>query len=320
MPAFSIRHVTTYRYASRVSFGEHVMMLRPREGYDQRVIEAHLAITPEPAKVKWISDVFGNTVALARFATRANELRFESNVRVHHSPQNAPDFSIDEKALTYPFDYPADEQPDLTPWIAIGEEERSLEVARFVRRFVQDQRPIVTGHLLMTLTTAIKESFAYVRRPEPGTQTPGETLALRSGTCRDFAVLMIAAARHLGLAARFVSGYLYVPSRDRETRGGGSTHAWCQVYLPGSGWVDFDPTNGIVGNRDLIRVAVGRQPRHAVPLSGSYEGSAAEYKGMTVEVVVSRLTEGLADADIEQNETREPGAHHENQSRLSDCL
>jgi transglutaminase-like putative cysteine protease len=146
----------------------------------------------------------------------------------------------------------------------------------------------------MTITSAIRESFAYVRRTEPGTQMPAETLALRSGTCRDFAVLMIAGLRSLGLAARFVSGYLYVPSRDSETRGGGSTHAWCQVYLPGAGWVDFDPTNGIVGNRDLIRVAVGREPNQAVPLSGSYGGSAQDYLGMTVEVVVAREAERQA--------------------------
>jgi transglutaminase-like putative cysteine protease len=107
------------------------------------------------------------------------------------------------------------------------------------------------------------------------------------GSCRDFALLMMEAVRSLGLAARFVSGYLYVPSRDGpEHIGGGSTHAWCQVYLPGAGWVEFDPTNGIIGNRDLIRVAVARDPSQAIPLSGTYAGSPEDELGMKVQVNV----------------------------------
>ena len=140
----------------------------------------------------------------------------------------------------------------------------------------------------MTLCFAIHESFVYTRRLEPGTQPPRLTLQLRRGTCRDFALLMMEAVRSLGFAARFVTGYVYVPSRDgSETRGGGSTHAWCQVYLPGAGWVEFDPTNGIVGNRDLIRVAVARDPRQAMPLTGSYHGKAADFESMTVQVNVT---------------------------------
>ena len=135
-------------------------------------------------------------------------------------------------------------------------------VHRWARRFLKSGRPTETGRLLMTLCFAIHESFAYSRRTERGTQPPAVTLARRRGTCRDFALLMIDALRSLGFAARFVSGYVYVPDRDDPgVLGGGSTHAWAQVYLPGAGWVEFDPTNGIVGNRDLIRVAVARDPR-----------------------------------------------------------
>ena len=141
----------------------------------------------------------------------------------------------------------------------------------------------------MTLCYAIHESFRYSRRVESGTQPPLMTLQLRQGTCRDFALFMMEAVRSVGFAARFVTGYVYVPSRDSSTiLGGGSTHAWCQVYLPGAGWVEFDPTNGIVGNRDLIRVAVARHPRQAIPLSGSYSGSASNYRGMTVQVNVTK--------------------------------
>jgi transglutaminase-like putative cysteine protease len=131
------------------------------------------------------------------------------------------------------------------------------------------------------------ESFSYLRRTEPGVQEPGLTLRLGRGSCRDLALLMIEGARALGFAARFVSGYLYVPARDdSDIRGGGATHAWCQVYLPGAGWVDFDPTNGVVGNRDLIRVAVARDPRQAMPLTGTWYGRADASLGMSVEVIV----------------------------------
>jgi transglutaminase-like putative cysteine protease len=145
----------------------------------------------------------------------------------------------------------------------------------------------------MTLTAAIKESFVYIRRSEQGVHEPGLTLRLGNGSCRDLALLMMEGVRTLGFAARFVSGYLYVPTRDyADIRGGGATHAWCQVYLPGAGWVDFDPTNGVVGNRDLIRVAVARDPRQAMPLTGTWYGKAEASLGMSVEVIVRRADEG----------------------------
>jgi transglutaminase-like putative cysteine protease len=149
----------------------------------------------------------------------------------------------------------------------------------------------------MTLTYAIKESFGYARRHERGTLAPLTTLDLGRGSCRDLALLMIEAVRSLGLAARFVSGYIYVPDRDQgAVLGGGSTHAWCQVYLPGAGWVEFDPTNGIIGNRDLIRVAVARDPAQAVPLTGTFYGEAADELGMSVEVQVTTAKPATADA------------------------
>ena len=143
-----------------------------------------------------------------------------------------------------------------------------------------------------TVTPSLRTAGVSGRRRVTGaSQEPRRTLRLGSGTCRDFAVLMIEAVRSLGLAARFVSGYIYVPSRDRrgapEHHGGGNTHAWMQVYLPGAGWVEFDPTNNIVGNRDLIRVAVVRDPNHAVPLSGSWTGAAADCLGMEVSIRVT---------------------------------
>lgn len=314
MTLLSVRHVTTYRYRRPVGFGEHRIMFRPRDSYDQRLIDARLDISPFPQDVRWIHDVFGNCVALARFGVEADELRFESNIHLEHSPWNTPDFQMEDYAKTYPFSYGAEELPDLTRSIERQYLDPQHEIDNWARSFLSHGRTTDTGALLKTLTYAIKEGFAYERRSEIGTQDPITTLGRRKGSCRDFALLMIEAVRSLGLAARFVSGYLYVPERDAasnrdeempERIGGGSTHAWCQVYLPGAGWVEFDPTNGIIGNRDLIRVAVARDPRQAVPLSGTWSGYPTDSLGMSVEVLVTATPE--APQSIMQSQ----GANHD---------
>jgi transglutaminase-like putative cysteine protease len=292
MTVLTVHHSTVYRYAQKVAFGEHRLMFRPRDSYDQKLLDSSLKIVPEPRELRWIHDVFGNCVALANFDARADELSFASDIRLDHTPSNLPDLQIDPAATVYPFAYSDEEMPDLLPFITRQYPDPDNGIRRWVRRFLREGRPNETGALLMTLTAAIKESFAYVRRSEQGTHDPALTLRLGQGSCRDLALLMMEAARCLGFAARFASGYLYVPSRDGPAYvGGGSTHAWCQVYLPGAGWVEFDPTNGIVGNRDLIRVAVARDPRQAVPLSGSWFGKAETSLGMTVEVRVRRIDE-----------------------------
>jgi transglutaminase-like putative cysteine protease len=286
MTIFRVRHVTSYRYRRRVRFGEHQLMFRPRDSYDQRLLGAELEVDPGPGNVRWILDVFGNCVVLVAIPEPARALTFETRIRLDHAPQDEPALQIDAAALSYPFAYPPDEAADLAATIRPHYPDPAVE--HWARQFVRAGRRTRTGHLLMTLCFAIHEGFAYSRRHESGTQPPAQTLELRRGTCRDFALLMMEAVRSLGLAARFVTGYVYVPDRDgSELRGGGSTHAWCQVYLPGAGWVEFDPTNGIVGNRDLIRVAVARDPRQAVPLSGSYRGKAADFESMSVQVNVT---------------------------------
>jgi transglutaminase-like putative cysteine protease len=288
MTLLAVRHVTTYRYRRPVSFGEHRIMFRPRDSYDQRLLDARIDISPAPSGLRWIHDVFGNCVAIARFAKEASELRFESNIRLDHVPLNAPDFHMEDYAQTYPFAYSAEEMPDLMRTMERQYLDPDHQLHRWVQKFTHGGRPTRTGELLMTLTYAIKESFTYNRRSETGIQDPITTLRLNRGSCRDFAILMIEAVRTLGLAARFVSGYIYSPSLDGSGHvGGGSTHAWCQVYLPGAGWVEFDPTNGIIGNRDLIRIAVARDPRQAVPLSGTWAGQPSDFDGMTVEVKVT---------------------------------
>lgn len=289
MPRLSVRHVTTYRYRHPVAFGEHRMMFRPQESYDQRLIDMRLRITPEPVDLRWIHDVFGNCVAIARFGEHSDMLRFESDVLLDHLPMNTPDFRMEDYARYYPFTYGPEEMPDLARTIERSYFDPGHEVDRWVRQFLERDGETPTGELLMTITHAIKESFSYTHRYEAGTQSPIETLEKGSGSCRDFAVLMMEAVRALGFAARFVSGYLSVPDSSGHI-GGGNTHAWLQVYLPGAGWVEFDPTNGIIGNKDLIRVAVARDPRQAVPLWGTWAGRADDSLGMDVEVDVREVT------------------------------
>jgi transglutaminase-like putative cysteine protease len=291
----TVNHVTTYSYLKPVRLGEHRMMLRPRDSNDQRLLEATLDIDPRPQRLRWIHDVFDNCVAIADFSGSTQTLRVASALRVAHSALDEPEAVLEDRARTYPFAYDPDEMPDLARAIEPHYPDRSGELAQWVQRFIPQGRQIETGKLLMTLTYAIKEGHSYERRTARGTQSPLQTLALRRGTCRDFAILMMEAARALGFAARFVSGYVYVPDRDRaghKNLGGGSTHAWCQIYLPGAGWVEFDPTNGIVGSRDLIRVAVAREQHQAVPLHGTYFGDPADEAGMTVAVNVRRLRDG----------------------------
>ena len=288
MTSFTVRHITSYRYHQPVGFGEHRLMFRPRDSFDQTLLDARLIVDPKPAYVRWVHDVFGNCIALVGIEGRARALTFETLIHVDHTPHAAIELMIDDSARTYPFSYDAEEVVDLERTIERHYPDPDGEVARFAKRFVSVGRPTATGHLLMTMCFAIRESFRYARRFEQGVQTPAQTLSLRRGTCRDFALLMMEAARSLGFAARFVTGYIYVPDRDGSiTLGGGSTHAWCQIYLPGAGWVEFDPTNGIVGNRDLIRVGVARDPRQAVPLSGSYDGEAQDFDSMSVQVNVT---------------------------------
>lgn len=288
MSLLSVRHVTTYRYKRPVRFGEHRMMLRPRDSYDQRLLRSTLAIDPMPAEMRWIHDVFGNCVTIVNFEGAADYLRVESNITLDHTPFNAPDFRLDSDARLYPFVYGSAEMPDLARTIERQYLDPNDDVGHWARQFARRDGPTETGSLLMTMTHAIRDGFAYARRSENGTQAPLTTLATRKGTCRDFAVLMMEAVRSLGFAARFVSGYIYVPERDQGGHhvGGGATHAWVQVYLPGSGWVEFDPTNAIVGSRDLIRVAVARDSRQATPLHGTYYGEAEDDLGMQIEVNV----------------------------------
>lgn len=288
MPLLTIRHVTCYRYRQPVSIGEHRIMMRPREAFDQRLLSARLDITPEPRELRWLHDVFGNSVAIALFDRRADELIVSSEATLEHAPLAQGQVDVEPYARLFPFTYSSEDMPDLLRSIERQHHDPERIVDNWARGFIRDDASTGTVAMLTDMATSIRRDFTYVPRHEKGTQTPIETLNQRQGTCRDFAVLMIEAVRALGFAARFVSGYVYNPSRSEGVLGGGNTHAWVRIFLPGSGWVEFDPTNGIIGNRGLIRVAVARDPYQALPLSGTWFGPPASFLGMDVTVDVHR--------------------------------
>ena len=293
MIVLSIDHVTTYSYRHRVAFGEHRIMTRPRESHDQRLVETALVIEPAPAMLRWVQDVFGNSVAIATFDCRASSLRFHSRATIEHRPLSIENIEVEDYARHYPFTYSSEDMPDLLRSIERQHHDPAREIDTWARQFVPVGARIETMALLTAITQAIRRDFAYVSRSEKGTQSPIETIHRRQGTCRDFAVLMIEAVRALGFAARFVSGYVYSPSaRDRRV-GGGNTHAWVRIFLPGSGWIEFDPTNGIVGNRGLIRVGVARDPYQAVPLSGTWSGLPDSFVDMSVSVDIILASRAL---------------------------
>jgi transglutaminase-like putative cysteine protease len=292
MPLLTIHHKTQYRYNRPVAFGEHRIMLRPRDGHDLRVLSNDLVITPEPMRLRWIHDVFGNSVAIATFDERAKTLSFSSTTTVEHNPAEEFALTADDQAYFYPFLYNDEEFPDLLQFITPQYGDPEGVLSAWARNFLDAEGPTPTFNILAGMTHGIRRAFTYRKRHEQGTQHPLDTLQTKSGTCRDYALFMIEALRRLGIAARFVSGYLFIPGdRAHGYVGGGSTHAWVQVYLPSAGWIEFDPTNGIVGTRDLVRVAVARDPRQAIPLHGTYLGSADAFVGMDVGINVVSVTE-----------------------------
>ena len=285
MSVLTVRHVTVYRYSEPVELGEHRMMFRPRESHDLRLLRSSLEITPNPANLRWLHDAFDNSVAVATFDVPTVELRFDSSVTLEHFENTLPEYPLEEYAKTYPFRYSDEELPNLAP--ALVNQYPSDSLSLWVSQFLDPSGVTATMGLLRSMTIGIRRDFRYTRRPEKGVQSPSQTLQRRCGSCRDFALLMIEATRSLGLAARFVSGYILVPGVDSgATRGAGATHAWMQAYLPGAGWIDFDPTNSSIGNRNLIRVALAWDPKQALPLWGTYVGAASSFRGMDVTVSV----------------------------------
>ena len=290
MPHVRVVHRTLYRYARTVQFTPHRLMLRPRDSHDLRLRRATLGLTPAAEATRWAHDVFSNSICLVEWAdAQSDTLDIVSTLDLDHYPASAdlPRETLDPVAETYPFSYAAEEFPDLARLMERACDDPARHVDTWVRRFLPRGRPARTMDLLAAITAAIRDDFTYAAREAEGTQPPVETLHSRRGACRDFALLMMEAARALGLAARFVSGYLYDEKTTDATVGGGATHAWCAIYLPGAGWVEFDPTNGLVAGRNLIRVCSARTAEQAVPIAGGFIGGASDFSGMTVDVSVT---------------------------------
>lgn len=290
MTILHVRHNTTYQYRRPVEFGEHRLMSRPRDSHDLRLLETTLLIEPPASSIRWIHDVFGNSIARVSFAQAADKLVIETGFRAEHFPAPPQALELEAYAARLPFGYAADEALDLGHTKERHYPDPEHQVDAWAKAIVERVPQANTMEALVAMTTSIKERFKYVTREEVGVQAPLQTLGLGSGSCRDFAVLMMEAVRSLGLAARFVSGYLYdenLVGAAGGLVGGGVTHAWLQVFLPGAGWVEFDPTNALIGGRNLIRVAVARDASQAAPLVGTFKGAADDLESMTVSVQVT---------------------------------
>jgi len=288
LTALRIRHQTIYRFHQPVSFGPHRFMLRPRESRDIRLLLSSVVVTPD-ATMSWAQDVFGNAVATASFRTMSTSLLIESTADIEHSAAARPVFDIATSAICYPFPYSQDDLADLGALVVPQCADDQARLLGWVRGFVRST-PTDTLALLKDMSEGISLHIKYQSREQEGTQGPLDTLDRGWGSCRDFAVLFVEAARTLGFGARIVSGYLYNPNQDRlGSDGSGSTHAWAEVYIPGAGWITFDPTNRSVGSFNLVPVAVARDIRHAMPVAGSFFGLTNAFAGMTVEVAVTAL-------------------------------
>jgi len=305
MVRYDIVHTTVYRYKEPVTFGEHRVMFRPRDSHDLRVLATDLQVSPA-ATVRMIQDPHSNSVALVQPGGPATELRFVCTFTIEHAQTGNLELPLSPSAEFFPFAYTVEERFDLEHYLRPHHDDVDGELTGWARQFIRTDGPTPTRELLVRMNQHIRDHFRYAARDEEGTQTPLRTLELGTGSCRDFALLMMEAARRLGFATRFVSGYLYDPALDPSaatppaeaepatataaapTAGAGSTHAWLQAYLPGAGWVPFDPTNNLLGGNQLIRVGVARDPSQAAPIAGSWFGAPGAYLGMEATVQVQR--------------------------------
>jgi transglutaminase-like putative cysteine protease len=279
-----IRHATTYTYAVPVTFGPHRLMLRPRDSFDLRVLDTAITLSP-PASLRWMHDAYGNSVAMASFAREADTLDIVSELLVQRFGPALPHTPVGPDLLGGPVIYSPGELAVLRPYLDHAAADPDGALDAWLRAF--GERPH-GGHLLRALAHEIYAELSYAVRYDEGTQHPVDTLRLASGSCRDYAWLFIELARRLGFAARFVTGYIHERSGGAElTSVVGLTHAWAEVFIPGDGWIEFDPTNDLVADRQLLRVAVARVPEDASPVSGSYVGPTGSFVGLSVGVTIT---------------------------------
>jgi len=273
-----IRHETTYSFAHPVSFGPWRLMMRPADTHAIRVVDATFEFSPAGA-THWAYDAYGNSVCVFTPANQSDRLVVVNNLTIDRFPAPLAPQRYDPRS-TLPLAYDADEHIVLQPYLTPATDENDRGFLEWV--VAQTGAPGgLALHTLQRLNESIHAQFKYGERHEPGVQSPSETLRRGAGTCRDFAWLMIETLRRLGFAARFVTGYLYSPGMHN---GAGATHAWCDVFLPDLGWLEFDPTNGLAESADLIRVAATRTPDEAAPMRGVVHGDAVGEMTVRVDV------------------------------------
>ncbi len=279
-----ISHINIYRYTRPVELTRHRLMLRPAESHSLQIRSEFLEIYPQHT-LSWEHDVFYNSVAQINFTEKSEELRITSQYTVEQFNINPFNFALEIYTNDLPFDYRGDEISDLAPYIVPQFPEDQGATHEWLRPFLDSKGRGKTLEFLLELNELIAADFGYNVREIPGVQSPSETLAMRTGCCRDFALLFMEAARHMGLAARYVSGYLCSANQeDTPDVATNATHAWTEIYLPGGGWKGFDPTCGIMAAGLHVRVAATRNPEQATPIRGSYLGDASLYQDMTVNI------------------------------------
>ncbi len=285
MKRLRIRHLTEYVFSTQVTLQPHRLLIRPREGHDVRIESSILEISPEYT-IKWYRDVFDNSLAVVNFLKPASQLSITSESVIQHYEETPFNFFIEDYAVNYPFNYAQADWADLAAFQQPIFIQDQGAVDNWLRQMGLRANNLQTFGMLTKLNQAIYQQFYYQVREEPGVQTPAQTIQKGSGSCRDYATLMIEACRCLGFASRFVSGYLHAPATEA---GNATTHAWAEVYLPGTGWKGFDPTSGLVTSTQHIAVAVARNPEAVPPVAGSFIGPAYEMPGLTVNVQVNLL-------------------------------
>lgn len=285
MRRIQIQHQTRYHYAETVTLLPHTLHLRPREGHDIRVQSSRLEISPE-FKIRWKRDVYSNSVAVVNFLQPAEDLVISSDVVVEHYEEEPLEFVIEDRARHFPFQYDPSERIDLAPYQEAIYPQDQAVLKDWVADHCNPGVDVDTIDLLTTVNRKIANELHYQMREEPGVQSPAQTLSTGNGSCRDFATLFIEICRHCGLASRFISGYVM---NEAMAQGHTATHAWSEVYLPGSGWRGFDSTSGLVISGDHIAVAVHRHPQAIPPVAGSFVGSVNTEPALSVEVRVTRI-------------------------------
>jgi transglutaminase-like putative cysteine protease len=293
---YDIEHHTTYTYKSPVTFARHRAMFLPRAGHGGR-LDSYSITASVPTSIRWIRDALSNSVAIIDFLEPTPELVVTFKFRVtHYGAEGIAECPVEPRGQQFPIQYTPDEWTDLVGFMRPHTDDPDGAVATWARSLLSGAAN-ETGKVLRQMMDTIRDTFQYQAREAEGTQSPGETLKQKSGTCRDFAWLMIEALRALGLACRYESGYLYdakLDAGDAAMTGAASTHAWLTVYLPGAGWVHCDPTNRVSGGLELIPVATTRHPAQAIPLQGAWFGSASDYVGMNVKVSIKKVADAPA--------------------------